>query len=177
MWTPSSNLHIPDFNIAAKKLRASRGGGVAILTKKNVKSVALTEFDTQGLEAVWIDAMVGDERAVVGSVYINVGKIDEIDKLEAVIGKILGKHKSLIICMDANSRHAMWDSFCSALPRSSTVRKMGEKLQSIIINHSLQLHNNHGEITYRSGNSKSSIDITLSTGLNTHTHHGRQQMT
>ena len=51
------------------------------------------------------------------------------------------------------------------MSRSATVRKMGSEMEAQILENSLVLHNNPGEITYKSREAKSVIDITLSQGL------------
>ena len=108
--------------------------------------------------------MIKGERLVLGSVYINVSKIDEIDVLEQVLTKILGSHQKVIVCMDANARSLQWDPSCINRERSSMSRKMGFKLEKISLDLSLSIMNN-GEITYRSGNTSSAVDVTLSHGI------------
>ena len=99
---------------------------------------------------------------MVGSVYINVGKIKEIDLLDEVLQQVLKENKRVIVAMDANARNSLWDN--SEIKKNSTSRKMGSKLEEVIFKHNLYVHNT-GEITYRSGETESAIDVTLSKGI------------
>ena len=118
-----------------------------------------------GLEATWADIMIKGKRMVIGSVYINVGKIGEIDILDEVIEKISTKHKSMVVCLDANSRDPIWDPSCLSRQSSSQVRKMGVRMATLILNNAFEIHNN-GEITYESGPYTTAVDITISKGIN-----------
>ena len=150
----------------AKKLRENNiYGGVAIFCKGNAKRRELTQFKVKDLEACWCDIMVDGERLVVGSVYINVGKLNEIDIFESVLKDVTKAHKKVIVCLDANSRSLLWDPSCVKLNRSSQSRKMGERFEQIIIDHSLSVLNN-GNLTYYLGEVSSAVDISLSFGLN-----------
>ena len=137
------------------------GGGVAIFCKGKAKIVNLVEYQVKDLEACWCDVMVDGERAVIGSVYINVGKIKEIDTLEEVISKIRVSHKRLIVCLDSNSRSLQWDPSCIHKERSSPVRKMGDRFEELCLNQSMSVLNN-GQLTYYSGGFSSAVDITIS---------------
>jgi len=64
------------------------GGGVAVILNKKVKAVHLKQYEIDNLEAVWVDAMLGKVRSVIGSVYIPPGDISALDKLYSVIGQI-----------------------------------------------------------------------------------------
>ena len=54
-------------------------------------------FETEGPGATWADIMIKWKLLVIGSVYINVGKIGEIEILEQVVQKMHAKHKHMII--------------------------------------------------------------------------------
>ena len=56
----------------------------------------------------------------------------------------------MIICMDANARHGMWDNDCASMKPHSKTRNMGLRLVEIILKHNLFVHNS-GESTYFSG--------------------------
>lgn len=88
---------------------------MAIISHKKVKVVHLTEYDENGLEAVWAEVMVGKVRTVIGSVYVPPGDVAAINVLDMVIGKILQSHTKLLIGMDANARSAMWDDSSSSI--------------------------------------------------------------
>ena len=102
---------------------------------------------------------------VIGSVYINVGKIEEIDILEEVIEKINTKHKSMVVFLDANSRDPIWDPSCLSRQSSSQVRKMGVRMATLTLNNAFEIHNN-GQTTYESGPYSTAVDITISKGIN-----------
>jgi len=82
----------------------SKGGGVAIIPHRRVKTVHLKEYDKDGLEAVWAEVKWGKVRTVVGSVYIPPGDINALGVFDAVIRSILIDHSHLLIGMDANAR-------------------------------------------------------------------------
>ena len=63
-------------------------GGVAILASKKCKMVHRKEFEVDGLEAVWAEIKLEGVQTIVGSVYINVGKIKEIDLLSKAVEKV-----------------------------------------------------------------------------------------
>jgi len=147
------------------KLReGSEGGGVAIITHQNVKSVHLREYDIIGLEAVWADVMVNGLRVVVGSVYIAPGDVKALDILESVVDMILCKHSRIFIAMDANSRSSLWDDSCLGLCHSTVSARMGSRLEDIISKHGLQVHND-GSPTYCSGKVATAPDVTLTKGF------------
>ena len=72
VWHPPDDfINIFQFNKPITKLRNGRqGGGVAIITHKNVKTVHMKHYDVDGLEAVWADVLCGRIRVLIGSVYI-----------------------------------------------------------------------------------------------------------
>ena len=108
--------------------------------------------------------MVDGERAVIGSVYIKVGKIKEIDILDKVISEILGTHKRLIVCLDSNSRSLQWDPSCIHKKSSSPVREMGDRFEKLCLSHSLNVLNN-GQLTYYNWEFSSAVDITITHGI------------
>ena len=108
IWHPVDGVfRIRNYAPPIMKLRqGSEGGGVAIITQHNVKSVHLREYDIVGLEAVWAEVMCNGLRAVVGSVYIAPGDIKALDALDSVVGAIMAKH----------SRPANASDFSGSLP-------------------------------------------------------------
>ena len=64
IWHPKNDLiNIWNYSQPIVKVRnANEGGGVAVIIRNNVKKVHLTEYDTDGLEAVWADVKVGNIR-------------------------------------------------------------------------------------------------------------------
>ena len=139
------------------------GGGVAIAAHKRVKFVRLKEYEKVGLEANFALVKVDEVKTVVGSVYINVGKVSQFDLLDNVIKEILKDHSKLIICMDANASCSLWDKK-SVIDNNYTRKKMGHRLEKIVDKYGMYVHNN-GEATYHSGETSSSIDVTLSIGI------------
>jgi len=166
IWHPDEGtINIRNYTQKFLKVRQNKeGGGVAVITHKKVKAVQLKEYDTDDLEAVWVDIMLDKVRTVIGSVYIPPGDTRALDKLESVIGRILQSHHHLLIGMDANSRNTLWDDTCIGLSNHQKSVKMGSRLEEIINNYSLQIHNS-GAATYISGNWKSAPDVTLSSGI------------
>ena len=86
IWHPSEGaINIRNYAPAITKLlQAPEGGGVAIITRHNVKSVHLREYDIAGLEAVWAEVMCNGLRTVVGSVYTVAGDIKALDAFDSV---------------------------------------------------------------------------------------------
>ena len=164
-WHPNGEMIFKDFQKPHLKVRDGKGGGgVAIAASNKVKMVKRPEYNKDGLEAVWAEVRKGPVQAVVGSVYINVGKINEVKLLDSVIERVLKEHSRMIICMDANSRNSMWDNEAAQVDKNRMSKKMGVCLQEIIEKHSLYVHNT-GIPTYYSGNYSSAIDLTLSFGI------------
>jgi len=166
IWHPADDsVHIKGYGAPIMKVRTGReGGGVAIYTKNSVKKVHLQQYDVNGLEAVWADVMVDKCRMVVGSVSIAPGDTAALNLLDSTIELILTEHRRLIIAMDSNSRHGVWDDSCIGLPRHTRSLQMGTKLDEIIRKHGLVVHND-GQPTYCQGNVATAPDVTLSVGL------------
>ena len=86
VWTPKEEIRLKDFQSPILKLRSENAyGGVAILAHKNVKFVRCPQFEDPNLEAIWADVKVGKVRTVVGSVYVNVGILEQLTFLDKVI--------------------------------------------------------------------------------------------
>ena len=164
-WHPKGEMIFKDYQKPHLKVRTEKGGGgVAIAASNKVKMLKRPEYEDSGLEAVWAEVRKGGVQAVIGSVYINVGKINELKILDSVIEKVLKEHKRMIICMDSNSRNSMWDNEAAVVDKNRPSKKMGASLQEIIERHNLYVHNT-GVPTYHSGNHVSAIDLTLSFGI------------
>ena len=163
IWHPVDNtVHINNYFSPIMKLRqGSEGGGVAIITHHNVKTVHLKEYDIDGLEAVWADIMLDNFRMVAGSVYIPPGDMSALDLLDIAVGDILKNHTHIVIAIDANSRSNLWDDSCFGRINVSQSHRMGVKLEDIISKHGLYVHNN-GSPTYRS---LSAPDVTITKGV------------
>ena len=79
VWTPYEEIRFKDFQKPIQKLRSKNTyGGVAIAAHKRAKIVHCPEYDVDGLEAIWADVKIENIRTIVGSVYINVGKVEEL---------------------------------------------------------------------------------------------------
>jgi len=117
IWHPKEDgINIRNYTQRIVKVHnGNEGGGVAIITTRNVKKVHLKEYDTDGLEAVWADVKVGNICTVVGLVYIPPGDDNALCLLDQVTGKILQTHDHLMIGMDANARKVLWDDNCIGL--------------------------------------------------------------
>ena len=86
IWHPKDDcIKIHNYTPIVKLRKGSEGGGVAIITRKNVKMVPLLEYDMDGLEAVWADVKVGNIRTVIGSVYIPPGDDSALLLLDEVM--------------------------------------------------------------------------------------------
>ena len=166
IWHPKDDIiSIRNYTPPIVKLRkCNEGGGVAIITRKNVKTVPLKEYDTDGLEAVWADVKVGNVRTVIGSVYIPPGDDNALHLLDDVIERILLTYDHLLIGMDANSRNVIWDDNCIGIDQYKKSVQMGVKLEEMLHKHNLLIHNN-GAPTYRSGSVATAPDVTVTKGI------------
>ena len=135
VWKPKDEMILHGFNKPVLKLRDTLGGGVAIAVSDKAMCVKADKYDMKGLEAVWADVKVGKVRTMVGSVYINVGKIKEIELLDKVLERVLKENTRVILAMDANARNSLWDN--SEIKKNSMSRKMGTKLEEVIFKHNL----------------------------------------
>jgi len=110
-WHPMDDtINIRSYARPILKLRqGSEGGGVAIITRQNVKTVHLYEYDVAELEAVWADVTCNNIFVVVGSVYIAPGDMTALDILDTVIDNILRKQSCICTAMDANARSSPLD--------------------------------------------------------------------
>ena len=83
VWSPKEEFKLHNFLQHIFKPRVNyQFGGVGILVPKNAKVVYCKEYEMPDLDSVWADVQLGNER--IGSVYINVGEISEINHLDSV---------------------------------------------------------------------------------------------
>ena len=106
IWTPSSEIVLPNFRKPLIRLRGwNNYGGVAVLVQNGAKVVHRKELEVNGLEAIWVEIQVNKVKILFASVYINVGKIDEIALLDKVLEKVLeNTNCKVMLGMDANLR-------------------------------------------------------------------------
>ena len=94
-----------------------------------------------------------------------MGKIEEIALLDKVLEKVFETTNcKVMISMDANARSMLWDNNAIYARKHSRSKKMGEKLEEVIMKYSLVCHNT-GEPTYRSGEIETAPDVTLPYGI------------
>ena len=129
-WALKGMTDLKDFLPPLFKQRVNQeGGGVAIFVLKTAKIVPLNQYDVKDLEAVWADAMTGQVRSVVGSVYIAPGQVKQLDVFREQLGKICRDFPRVIVGMDANVRHPLW--YDNIVTHRSVNKKMGERLAKI----------------------------------------------
>jgi len=158
-------LKLRQFNNTITKLRNAReGGGVAIITHKDTKTVHMKQYEIDGLEAVWADVMCGSIRTIIGSVYIPPGDFKAMELFDTVIGNIISSHCHVIVGMDANARSLLWDDKCIGIAQYRASIKMGTSLENIINKYNFDVLND-GSCTYHSGRYSSAPDVTISGGL------------
>ena len=167
VWKPPNPFFFNYLN-PFLKLRSdeSRAGGVGIWIRKEAKAVRLKKLEVEGLEAVWAEVKVGRIRCLVGSVYVNVNQVQQIKKLGEVLLQVKDQFSSIIIGMDANARHMLWEHQLEQMTvnRSTRTFKMGEMLKDIVLENGMVILNS-GECTYRSGNVSSAPDVTVVKGF------------
>ena len=137
---------------------------IAIFCTNEANIVNLVEYQVDNLEAYWCNVMANSERIVLGSVYINVGKIGEIGILEQVITRILSSYQKLIVCLDANSRSLLWDPSCIHREKKQHIKENWREtrrsfIKSVFIYYE-QRADNIPEWTF-----SRAVDMTLSQGL------------
>ena len=165
VWRPSDDMIFHGFSKPVMKLREGRvGGGVAIAASNKAKMVKCEQFNIKGLEAVWAEVKVGRIKTIIGSVYINVGKPEEISLLDKAVEKIVKSNKKILICMDANAKNSAWDNNTENIKPYSKSKKMGDKLMEMVEKHGLFIHNN-GDPTFHYDDECSALDVTLSLGM------------
>ena len=164
IWAEKESITLRDFHPPLIKSRVNKeGGGVAIFVHKTVKWVQLTKYDTAGLEAVWAEVEIGNNRAVIGSVYIPRGQIKQIELLRNQLRVICDENSTVIVGMDANARHPLWDS--ESQQASVVSKQMGQRLADLLAENEMEILND-GSHTYHKGQYSSALDVTAVKGLN-----------
>ncbi len=134
-------------------------GGVAIFVSPTVKSAPCDSLMDSNLEAVWARIQVAGKEAILGSVYIRPGQTNKVDILQ---NKITSIKDPLIITGDLNGHSKLWDKDYSQ-GKSDPARKMGIKIEKMVVQESLRLHNT-GQSTFmhRRDGSLWALDLTFS---------------
>ena len=81
--------------------------------------------------------MIGQVRSVVGSVYIAPGQVKQLDVFREQLGKICRDFPRVIVGMDANARHPLWDD--NIVTHRSVSKKMGERLAEIFEENAMEV--------------------------------------
>ncbi len=141
-------------------------GGVAIFVCPTLKSAPCTSLSDANLEAVFTQIQVAGKVITLGSVYIRPGHLDKIDILR---NKIASIKTPLIVMGDLNGHSKLWDNGYNSV-KKDTARKMGLKIEHLIVQENLSLKNN-GQYTFvhRKDRSKWALDLTLTRNLSVDT--------
>ena len=139
-------------------------GGVAILCHERVRCKHLDDYNVNGLEAIWAEVMINSVRFVIGSVYIPPYKDDDLKRFQLVLKRVMKDHKKVLVCMDANSRNAVWDNSCIGLDPNVRSMKRGEHLLEMFEAAPVHIHND-GSTTFFGSRGISTPDITVSSGI------------
>ena len=139
------------------------GGGVAIITRKDVRCRQIKDLSVPDLEAVWAEVKFKEKKMLVGSVYIPPSDTRALKVFIKLLSKICGKYNKIVIGMDANSRNPLWDN--STIGRKTgTSYTMGEHLVDAIQENDMCIHNSGVPTFIQSGNA-TAPDVTLSKGI------------
>ena len=163
IWAEKESITLRDFHPPLIKSRVNKeGGGVAIFVHKTVKWVQLTKYDIAGLEAVWAEVEIANKRAVIGSVYIPPGQNKQIELLRNQLRVICDENSTVIVGMDANARHPLWDF--ESQQASGVSKQMGQRLADLLAENGMEILND-GSHTYHKGQYSSALDVTAVKGL------------
>lgn len=95
---------------AHRRDRNSRGGGVALLFRKGLKVVRLSE--PPGAEAMFCKLFFENECLVIGVVYRPPGEdVKVLEELKAFIASLISQNTKLILCGDFNLPGIDWNTF------------------------------------------------------------------
>ncbi len=137
-------------------------GGVAIFVSPTLKSAPCDSLLDNNLEAVWTQIQIAGKVTTVGSVYIRPGQVDKVATLQSKISTI---NTPLIIMGDLNGHSNLWDSNYTQR-KLDTARKMGIKIENLIIEENLNLRNT-GQYTFvhRRDGGTWALDLTLTRNI------------
>ena len=121
------------------------------------------ELELPDLEAVWAEVSVKSKKFLVGSVYIRNNSVRDIRLFQQQMSTICQKYAHIVIGMDANAHHPLWDDLCVG-NRSHTSLSMGEILLQTAEENDMHIHNSGVPTFYQSGRT-TAPDVTLTKGM------------
>ena len=165
IWRPKVSLKFHGYNQRPIILERTHkgGGGVAIITRKDVRCLRKVELELPDLEAVWAEVSVKSKKFLVGSVYIRNNSVRDIRLFQQQMSTICQKYDHIVIGMDANAHHPLWDDLCVG-NRSHTSLSMGEILVQTAEENDMHIHNSGVPTFYQSGRT-TAPDVTLTKGM------------
>lgn len=135
-----------------------RGGGVAIFIKRNVKHRLLTCPQTQVIEALSIEVMVGSKKFNVFSVYFRGSKSAQVTrKFKADLASFM-VNPNFLIGGDFNAKNVAWNC-----PSNNSA---GKALQQLMDGEDILIHFPNSPTHFpQNGNRPSTIDLILTRGF------------
>ena len=99
---------------------------------------------------------------MIGSVYILPGQSKQIELLRNQLKVICDKNSTVIVGMDANARHPLWDF--ESQQASAVSKQMGQRLADLLAENGMEILND-GSHTYHKGQYSSALDVTAVKGF------------
>ena len=134
----------------------TQGYGVATFIKENQKNIFHDNSEDNKLECIWNTMYINKKLVLIGNIYVPPGDSEQLDYLDQFLEQ--NQNGNIVILGDFNSRSTMWDK------RVKKSTKMGKKLEDIINRHNLTVQTNL-DYTYEHPQGKSTIDLTLTRGI------------
>ena len=120
-----NELRIDGYSLKRKDRINREGGGCTIYYKESLDIEEMEKYNTEGLEALWIEARLCSQRLLIGCVYRPPGVTTFYDKFQTLSENILLTRKNIAIAGDFNS---------DMLPRNQSEggKYLGKKLENIL---------------------------------------------
>ena len=100
----SKEVYIEGYNIHQMDRQKNKsGGGCAIYVKGNLDITVMTEYDTENIEAIWIELHLCSQRLIIGTVYRPSDDLDFYNNFQVHLEKIWRKRSNVLISGELNS--------------------------------------------------------------------------
>jgi len=146
--------HLPGWKWVGES-RNIRGGGVGFLIRDTIPFDVRYDLHEPGIEQIWIEVYRrGLPSILVCSVYIPPRQTASLTSFADGVFRVLCKNNLVLVLGDFNSRTTVFGDSCD--------NELSETLLSFVSTCDLNLHNEYGVPTRYCGESKSVLDLTLS---------------
>lgn len=154
------NIKFPNFHCYRLDREEGRGGGVAILIRKELEHQLLPDLGLTAIEAIGISIKVNGRDLSIFSVYFpGARRTAALSNFRGDIRRLTAVGSSYLICGDLNSRHRSWN--CMRANRAGKVLFEENCAGNFMINYP------HSPTYYpeNSNSTPSTIDLMLTNGL------------